>query len=153
MLTPETLKVHILDFTKANAQLTEALNRDNVQGIDPQKYHFDSRYCALIDINNRFILISPTAMVNHPQINDVKNPVLLFELDVYEEFDDKISLKPEGTANLSAADIEQLKTGISISLREFMRENYNSNKEIYETVQAVLNYVNSPAPKNKYLIK
>lgn len=148
MLTPQTLQVHILDFSKANSQLTESLNKLNNTN---KKYHFSVQHFGLIDINNRFVLISPQADIFIPQINDIKNPQVLFELDFFEEIDNGLMLVAEGTANLTANDIEQLKTNEVVSLQKFMRENFNSSVSINKEVNFAIDYVNSPSTK-KYIL-
>lgn len=146
MLTPQTLQVHILDFSKANNQLTESLNKLNSTN---KKYYFGAQYCGLIDVNNRYILVTPDAFYWVPQINDIKSPQVLFQLDFFEEIDNGLMLVPEGTANLTIADIEMLKVRQS-TLCEFMRENFNATTEIYHRIKELLNYVNSPSSKNIY---
>lgn len=166
-LIADTLQVHILDFSAANKQLTKALNdtKNNNAQVQTEllhtetaesklvtQYYFGAQYCALVDVNNRFFLIQPDARYIAPQINNIKDPVLLFELDVYEEFTDKQATLPVTTADLHASDVESLKTGVTVSLRQYMRENYNASKQNAFNVKEILNYVNSPAERNKYVI-
>ncbi len=158
-LTAETLQVHILDFSAANKKLTQALNQSKTKITDDESFHqklpnyyFGAQYCALVDINNRFFLVQPDGITIAPQINNIKDPVLLFELDVFEEFPDKQATVPITTADLNAYDIETLKTGQIVSLRHFMRENFNSSKQNAFNVNELLMYVNSPTERNKYLM-
>lgn len=147
MFTSNTLQVHLLDFKKANNQLTESYNLSN---HTKRNYYFGAQHCGLIDVNNRFILVTPDGFYFTPQINDIKNPVVLFNLYFFEEIENILSLKPEGTASLTAEAIEQIKTGTSISLRDFMREHFNSGHEVYLRVKEILDYVNTPIAKNIY---
>ncbi len=148
MFTSETLQVHILDFDKANSILSSVVNKN---AEDDRKFYFGAQHCALIDVNNRYVLVTPDANMYVPQINDIKNPVTLFELDVFEEQPDLLMLKPHCTVNLPLADIESLKTSTEVSLRKFMGANYNASQVIYNSIDNLLRYVNSPANKNKYI--
>lgn len=146
MLTATTLQIHLLNFTEANKLVTQRLAK-----TDTDKFYFEAQFCGLIDCNNRFLLVYKDATVILPQINDIKNPELKFELSIMQELANALQVSSNNKSDLSQKYIELQKTGQTQNLKQFMAEYFNSTPAIAKKTQWLLDYVNQN-PK-KYILE
>lgn len=138
VINPETVMVDILNFDQVNNQLTLKIRK-----YTEEKFYLQEQYYGLIVFENRAILVSRELDLIYPQIKNIFNPEITYNMSVLKEYDGLKQTATDLNIDVALTEILKLKTGTKVSLKKFMENNFNSSFDINKKMFELFNYLHN----------
>lgn len=151
--TIDDIKVHILDWKKINADLTESVLKNGIRSADggvktyPKDMTFEIRHKVGMVEEPRFALLDDECVgfvVTKDSKDEWEFPVFRGDKEIVDHGKKrwKCAMFPSFNVKFSSKEIAQYRTGETKTLKEFMGRRFGYNSRVQSNTQTFLDYFN-----------